>query len=85
MAHDRRRRERKSDIFTLSLAPDLDPQELEGLTVNHSTHGLLVRVRGRIGLRVKVKGKLHYGSLVRASTTDGMTECAIQLDEPLGR
>ena len=84
MTRNRRRRERQQDAFPVTLSTPHEPAELEGMIINFSEKGALLRARGRITVLLGVKGKQYRGRLVRASTKDvGLTECAIELEELL--
>ena len=80
---ERRRSERKSEVFPVSVAVDESPT-LEGSSVNFSSQGVLLMARGSLQLLVTIKGKQYRSRLVRAfPTEDGLTAYAVELDDPI--
>ena len=78
---ERRRTKRRDGTFPVSLVTNAEV-ELEGQTINVSQEGVLLWTRGRIEVRLGVKGKQYSGQLVRAYPVDDQTtEYAIVLDK----
>ena len=83
MSEERRRTERKPEVFPVSVVVDESPT-LEGSSVNYSTTGVLLMARGSLHLLVTIKGTQYRSRLVRAfPTEDGMTGYAVELEEPV--
>jgi hypothetical protein len=77
---DRRRADRKAEVFPVTLVLG-QPVQIEGHTVNLSREGVFLQAQGRIPLLVEIKGKQYRAQLVRALPMDDTTAYAIELLE----